>query len=233
MGATRRGAVATAGLLLALLAAQRGSCHRGRGGAGEATRAVGAAQRFRHVLGLKGQGQAFSAVPQTPGHTHAPRGAPPLPGQHAQHSVEPEAVRFTSGPGDEPGTGGRVPAGPADPGPRGRPKRLPSPEAPRVPAPPSHLPPGLASRLKEFPSVAADMDGAPLSAPGHAFFDPRIQVTAPPRRLHGKPSQPPPFPPPPAISNNLVFLWSLVHFPAHPAASPLPPAFHPVFLFSL
>ncbi|XP_050734190.1 39S ribosomal protein L38, mitochondrial-like [Eriocheir sinensis] len=177
MGVTRCGAVAAAGLLMTLLAAPRGSCLRD--GLGEGTQSVNAALRFRHVLGVGDHRQASSLAPLTPRDTEASRAlAPSPPAQQSRHSAAAEAVRRVKDSREEPDKDKIDTEGPRDLELQARTKSRPSPEAPRVPAPPEHLPPGLASRLKEFPSVAAALEGAPLPAPAHAFFEPRIQVEA-------------------------------------------------------
>ncbi|XP_027218298.2 uncharacterized protein [Penaeus vannamei] len=54
----------------------------------------------------------------------------------------------------------------------------PSPEAPRAPEIPAHLPLDLVSRLKEYPSLEESLNQAPLPASMHTFFEPTIQVRA-------------------------------------------------------
>ncbi|XP_066972044.1 large ribosomal subunit protein mL38-like isoform X2 [Macrobrachium rosenbergii] len=53
-----------------------------------------------------------------------------------------------------------------------------TPEAPRVPDIPSHLPLDLANRLQEFPSLAASFEQATVPASLHSFFEPTQKVEA-------------------------------------------------------
>ena len=168
MGVTGRGGAAAAALLLVLLMAPSIGSQRGR--QDSATWSRGATHSLRHVFGVEGQ-QHKKHEPQT---SLAPLAAPPWTSERDarryEESTAGEGVQHPKEFKDEQTPESTV--GEVHSESRHRPHKVPRPEAPRVPELPEHLPPGLASRLNQFPRVSAGPD----DSPPHAFFQPRIQV---------------------------------------------------------
>ncbi|XP_045128145.1 uncharacterized protein LOC123514346 [Portunus trituberculatus] len=171
MGVTGSESRAAAVLLLALLMAPSIGGQRQE----SATRSLGATHSLRHVFGVEDQQYKTSQAPQT----SRPSRAPPAStvqrdARRRGKSTAGEGVQHAKDFKDEQTPESTLPEVHSDPESRHRPHKVPRPEAPRVPELPEHLPPGLASRLNQFPRVAAGPD----NSPPHAFFQPRIQVEA-------------------------------------------------------